>query len=101
MPYAVNARDGGPVYFEDDGGEGAPVLLLGGFLDPLELVREAPIARALAGHRDEFRLVFVDHRGHGRSGKPHDAASYAIGLRVADIVAVLGSVDMIMGEVDR
>ncbi len=66
-----------------------PVAILGGFLDPIELVRRAPIAQALASFTDEFRLIFVDHRGHGRSDKPHDAEAYGMPLRVADVVAVL------------
>ena len=89
MPFARNAIDDHRIYFEDDGGEGTPVLMLGGFLDPVDLVRAAPIARALDEYRQEFRLVFVDHRGHGRSDHPHDPASYAMPLRVADAVAVL------------
>ncbi|HEX6580353.1 MAG TPA: alpha/beta fold hydrolase [Actinomycetota bacterium] len=87
--HATNARDGVRVYLDDGGGGGAPVLLLGGFLDPIELVRRAPIVQALAGFADEFRLIFVDHRGHGRSDKPHDADAYAMPRRVADVVAVL------------
>ncbi len=89
MSFATNARDAGRVYFEDDGGEGTPVAILGGFLDPVELVRGAPIARALQELPEEFRLIYVDHRGHGRSDKPHDAKAYAMPLRVADVVAVL------------
>ena len=77
MPFARNAIDDHRIYFEDDDGEGTPVLVLGGFLDPVDLVRAAPIARALDEYRQEFRLVFVDHRGHGRSDHPHDPASYA------------------------
>jgi pimeloyl-ACP methyl ester carboxylesterase len=89
MPSTTNARDASRVYFEDDGGSGTPVVILGGFLDPIPLVRRAPIAQALARLPDEFRLIYVDHRGHGRSDKPHDASAYAIPLRVADVVAVL------------
>jgi pimeloyl-ACP methyl ester carboxylesterase len=89
MPYAANARDASRVYFEDDGGGGTPVVLLGGFLDPVELVRNTPIARALHELSGEFRLVFVDHRGHGWSDKPNDAKTYAMPLRVGDVVAVL------------
>ena len=89
MSFATNARDGSRVYFEDDGGEGTPVVIHGGFLDPIKLVRGAPIARALESLAEEFRLIFVDHRGHGRSDKPHDADAYAMPLRVADVVAVL------------
>jgi pimeloyl-ACP methyl ester carboxylesterase len=86
---ATNARDGVRVYFEDEGGSGTPVVILGGFIDPIELVRRTPIAQALATFTDEFRRIFVDHRGHGRSDKPHDAEAYAMALRVADVVAVL------------
>ncbi len=89
MPYATNATDLSRVYYEDDGGHGAPVVMLGGFLDPIDLVRDAPIAKALQGLSQEFRLIYVDHRGHGRSDAPHDASAYAMPIRVSDVVAVL------------
>jgi pimeloyl-ACP methyl ester carboxylesterase len=89
VPYAENALDGSRVYFEDDGGQGAPAIVHGGFLDSVDLVRGLPIARALREHPEEFRLIYVDHRGHGRSDKPHDAAAYAMRVRVADAVAVV------------
>lgn len=89
MPYARNRLDGTRVYFEDDGGEGAPVVFHGGLLDSVELVRGSPVAQALQALADEFRLIYVDHRGVGRSDKPHDAEAYAMPLRVADAVAVL------------
>jgi pimeloyl-ACP methyl ester carboxylesterase len=34
-------------------------------------------------------VIFVDHRGHGQSDKPHDLAAYALPRRVADVVSVL------------
>ena len=89
MPHATNALDASRVYFQDEGGDGAPVVFLGGFLDPVELVRGSPLARALQRLPDEFRLIYIDHRGHGRSDTPHDAKAYAMPLRVADVVAVL------------
>lgn len=89
MPYAKNPLDGIRVYFEDDGGKGAPVVLYGGILDSVDLVRESGIARSLQELEDEFRLVFADHRGLGRSDKPHDAEDYAMPLRVADAVAIM------------
>ena len=88
MPYARNAMDGASVYFEDDGGPGVPVVLYGGILDSVESVRTAQLARALQDAA-EFRLVFADHRGLGRSDKSSDTASYAMPLQVADFVAVL------------
>ncbi len=71
MPYARNALDGNRVYFEDDGGDGAAVVLHGGLLDSVDLVRASSIAQALQELPEgEFRLIYVDHRGHGRSVPP-------------------------------
>ena len=92
MSYATNGRDGARLYFEDDGEDGAPVVLYGGLLDKVQDLRESEIARALP--RDEFRLVFADHRGLGRSSKPRDRAAYAMQLRVADAVAVLDCLEI-------
>lgn len=87
MAYASNSTDGTRIHFEDDGGAGIPVVLHGGILDSIVDLRESPLASGLEG--DEFRLVFVDHRGLGRSDKPHVAAAYAMERRVGDAVAVL------------
>jgi pimeloyl-ACP methyl ester carboxylesterase len=92
VPYARNGLDGCSVYYEDDGGSGAPVVLYGGILDTVELVRASHIAQALREFPDEFRLVYADHRGLGRSDKPHDVAAYAMSLQAADVVAVLDAV---------
>ena len=86
MPYAQNGVDARRVYYEDDGGGGAAVVLHGGLVDSVESVQDSPIAAALTG---EFRLIYVDHRGVGRSDKPHDPEAYGMRLRVADAVAVL------------
>src|ERR687891_814478 len=86
VPYAKNALDGSRVYFEDDGGTGTPVVVHGGFMDSVATVRDLDLVKAL---RVEFRLIYVDHRGLGRSDKPHDPEAYAMPLRVADAVAVL------------
>jgi hypothetical protein len=51
MPYARNALDGRRVYFEDDGGDGTPVVLHGGIIDSVGLVRESNIAQALRTQR--------------------------------------------------
>jgi pimeloyl-ACP methyl ester carboxylesterase len=89
MPYVTNALDGSRVYYEDDGGPGPPVVMLGGFLDPIELVRRAPLAMGLSAASEALRMVFIDHRGHGRSDTPHDRESYAMPRRAGDVVAVL------------
>jgi pimeloyl-ACP methyl ester carboxylesterase len=87
MPYATNRLDRTRVYFEDDAGGGAAVVLHGGLLDSVDDVRESKLAQALPP--DEFRLIYVDHRGLGRSQKPHDSKAYAVSFRAADAVAVL------------
>jgi pimeloyl-ACP methyl ester carboxylesterase len=87
MPYATNGWDGARVYFEDEGGDGAPVILHDGFADCVHDLREWVMAEALAS--EGFRVIFADHRGHGRSDKPHDPAAYTMPLRAADAVAVL------------
>jgi pimeloyl-ACP methyl ester carboxylesterase len=87
MPYATNGQDGARVYFEDQGGNGPPVILHDGFADTVQDLREWVMADALTS--EGFRMIFADHRGHGRSDKPHGPAAYAMPLRVADAVAIL------------
>jgi len=38
---------------------------------------------------DNFEVLLLDARGHGRSDKPTDPAAYAMDLRARDVVAVL------------
>jgi pimeloyl-ACP methyl ester carboxylesterase len=69
VPYATNGQDRTRIYFEDEAGDGTPVLLHDGFGDSVVDLREWTIAQALG--ETEVRLIYVDHRGHGRSDKPH------------------------------
>lgn len=75
------------MYFEDEGADGAPVILHDGFADSVQDLREWALVDAIAS--EGFRVILADHRGHGRSDKPHDPAAYAMLLRVADAVAIL------------
>lgn len=86
LPYATNPIDHVRTFFEDSGGSGAPVLVYPGFTDPLAYAKTSPLVQGL---RREFRLIYADHRGQGRSDKPHDVESYALTTRVADAVAIL------------
>lgn len=92
MPFARNALDDVRTYFEDDGATGTPVVFHGGFGEPIELVRGSALARTVPG--DEFRHIYVDHRGHGRSDKPHNPEDYSIALRAGDAVAVLDELEI-------
>src|SRR4030095_6015631 len=60
-----------------DKGRGAPVVLLHGFTGSFRRHWEAPgVIGALetAG----YRVIAMDCRGHGESGKPHDPALYGL-----------------------
>jgi len=92
MPYARNSADNSRIYFEDDGGSGIPVVFLGGFGEPIDLVRDSQLAGSVPA--DEFRHIYVDHRGHGLSDKPHDPEAYAMAVRAGDAVAVLDELDV-------
>jgi pimeloyl-ACP methyl ester carboxylesterase len=91
MPFAANALDGCSIYFEDDGGEGPPVVFLNGLGDPVAASRRWGVSAALA---PDHRCIYVDQRGMGLSGKPHQPEAYAIDLRVADVLAVLDSLQI-------
>jgi pimeloyl-ACP methyl ester carboxylesterase len=91
MPYTANPIDGVRTHFEDSGGSDPPVVLYPGFADPLEWSQASGLARAL---EDDFRLIFADHRGQGRSDKPREMSAYALPLRSADAVAILDTLDI-------
>jgi len=86
MPYATNPIDQARTFFEDSGGIASPVLVYPGFADPLQYAKVSPLAQGL---REDFRLIFADHRGQGRSDKPHEVGSYDLTTRVADATAIL------------
>lgn len=69
-------------------GEGEPLILIHGWMSEASNwgpgTRANPIIRPPAG----FRVIALDLRGHGESGKPHDDASY--GAEMAwDVVRLL------------
>ena len=70
-----------------DKGSGTPVVLLHGFTGTYARHWEGPgVIDALqtAG----YRVIAMDCRGHGQSGKPHDAAQYGLEM-VQDVVRLL------------
>jgi pimeloyl-ACP methyl ester carboxylesterase len=67
-------------------GQGDPVLLLHGFAINSQVQWAFPgIIKELA--RD-YRVIALDNRGHGRSGKPHDPKQYGVEM-VEDAVRLL------------
>ncbi len=84
MAYAT-AADGVRTYYEA-AGAGRPVLLITGAFSSLEDWHDAGIFEELARER---RVIAMDLRGHGRSDRPHDAASYGWPKNAGDAFAVL------------
>lgn len=76
---------GARIHFTEEG-SGEPVVLLHGFAVNADLNWRLPgVTEALAR---EFRVISLDLRGHGLSGKPHDPELYG-GAMVEDVVGLL------------
>ena len=83
MPEAMNG--GVAIHYEVEGdGEGPPIVLHTGAAGDLEMWRQAGYVEGLSG----MRVVLMDHRGHGRSGRPTDLAEHRIDRYAADVLAV-------------
>ena len=83
MPFAINR--GIQIYYEVEG-DGPPLVLHHGFTSSLEIWK-------LLGYTDQlkkyFKLIMLDSRGHGKSGKPLNVDAYSMSNRVRDIVTIL------------
>lgn len=85
MPVTTNPNDGVELAW-DAVGEGPPLLLVHGSALSKAIWRGFGYTRAF---RDHHRVITMDLRGHGRSGKPARAASYTMDKLTADVLAVL------------
>jgi len=74
--------NGVPIHYVISGA-GEPVVLIHGFSATLEMWD--PIRAELA---KRYRVIALDCRGHGRSGKPHEPVAYGIEM-VNDVVRLL------------
>jgi pimeloyl-ACP methyl ester carboxylesterase len=87
----VESADGVPIAYTAMGA-GTPIVLLHGFTETASSWQEA-------GYVDRFlqagrQVVLIDCRGHGGSGKPHDATAYGGDKRARDVVAVLDALGL-------
>ena len=83
MPYVDNA--GVKIHYHVEG-DGPPLVMQHGVTNSLETWYAYGFVEGL---KKDYRLILVDARGHGRSGKPHDPEEYDLKLRVSDILAVM------------
>jgi pimeloyl-ACP methyl ester carboxylesterase len=97
MTEFVTAKDGIRIAYEVQG-DGAPVVLVHGFGSSRAVNWKNTLwyqTLTRAGHR----VIALDCRGHGESGKPHDADAYEEGRMAADIVAVLDGLKIAAADV--
>lgn len=90
MPY-LNSSGVQIFYLTDGNEEGPPLVLMHGTSSSIDDWYESGWVKGL---KDEFRLILIDHRGHGHSDKPHNSESYSLELSVSDIIAVLDDLDI-------
>jgi pimeloyl-ACP methyl ester carboxylesterase len=87
MSEFASSADGTAVAYETLG-EGEPVVLVHGF-GASRTITWSNTNWYQTLFRAGRRVIAMDCRGHGQSGKPHDSASYEEVLMAADIVTVL------------
>jgi pimeloyl-ACP methyl ester carboxylesterase len=73
------------IHYTDEG-RGAPVLLVHGFGMVANLEWRRP--GLIVALSKEYRVIALDARGHGRSGKPHDPNQYGVQM-VEDLVRLM------------
>jgi pimeloyl-ACP methyl ester carboxylesterase len=88
MPYTK--KDDMNIYYEVEG-EGPPLVMLYGLTGNIEGLKETGYVDVL---KDEYQIILMDFRGHGKSDKPHDAAMYTVDKIVGDVIAVMDSLEI-------
>lgn len=83
MPYTDNS--GVRVHYHVEGA-GTPLVLQHGLTSSILRWYEFGFVDAL---KSDYKLVLIDARGHGDSGKPHDAEAYNQKLMASDVIAAL------------
>ena len=97
MTEFASAADGTAIAYETLG-NGAPVVLVHGFGASRTITwANTNWYQTLGGVGR--RLIAIDCRGHGESGKPHDAPSYEEGRMAGDILAVLDALGIAQADI--
>lgn len=86
MPWISN--QGVNIHYKVEG-KGLPFLMLHGAFGSCENWFDFGYPEKL---REDYQLILVDLRGHGKSDKPHDPNYYSVKLFVQDMIAVLDEV---------
>jgi pimeloyl-ACP methyl ester carboxylesterase len=79
------------IHYRFEGEKGAYLLLHHGLFGSHQDWYEAGYVDAL---RNDFRLIVMDARGHGRSDHPLEPAQYALGEFTEDVLAIMDELDI-------
>ncbi|MGE5501026.1 MAG: alpha/beta fold hydrolase [Ignavibacteriales bacterium] len=91
---SFTASDGVEIAFDDLGPrEGRAALLIHGFASNRNEAWKRTGWYAAFERRGQ-RVVALDLRGHGESGKPHDPAAYGRGRLVADVIELMDALTL-------
>jgi pimeloyl-ACP methyl ester carboxylesterase len=85
---SIIPNNGVEIHYQVEG-QGHPLVLQHGGFGSIEDWYEYGYVAAL---RDHYRLILIDARAHGKSGKPYDVEQYSPKLHASDIVAVLDEI---------
>ncbi len=84
MPYFNN--DGVNIYYETVG-EGPPILMIHGFASNIE--QNWKHTKWISTLKDNYRLILLDCRGHGKSDKPHEDSFYGHDKMISDVIILM------------
>ncbi|TWR26454.1 alpha/beta hydrolase [Mucilaginibacter pallidiroseus] len=80
--------DGTKIYYEVQG-SGYPVVLVHGFTNNSQSWKRGKLYQELLNHG--YKVIIMDLRGNGRSGKPHTDAAYSNGAEAKDVMGLVSS----------
>jgi pimeloyl-ACP methyl ester carboxylesterase len=86
MPFVEN--QGVKIYYETIG-KGTPIVMLHGILSDI-----TSYEGYLESFKENYKLVLINLRGHGRSDKPHNIEDYFVEKLAADVLVVLDNLDI-------
>lgn len=83
MPYANN--QGVKIYYEVEG-QGPPLMMGHGGLGDMSVWKDYGYVDRL---KEQYRVILMDSRGHGKSDKLYDSSQYGYQLMVTDVITLL------------
>jgi len=81
-----------------DEGEGEPIVLVHGFASTKNVNWVYPTWVSEL-RKDGRRVIALDNRGHGESGKLYDPAQYSIAAMAGDVIALMDHLDIAQADI--